>query len=71
MTGYDAALWWNGGLLWRWWRQIGLALFARLNIDNIDLLGGRQRVLIDDERQAIGLVAGDDRHDNFRRGRRR
>ncbi len=71
MTGYDAALRRNGGLLWSWRWQIGPALFARLNIDNIDLLGGSRRVLIDDERQAVSLVASDYRHDNFRRGRRR
>jgi hypothetical protein len=71
MTRNNAALRWNGGLLWSWWWQIGLALFARLNIPNIHLLSGNRRVLIDYKRQAISLVTSHYRHDNFRRGRRR
>jgi hypothetical protein len=62
---------WNGGLLWSWWWQIGSALFARLNIHNIDLLSDSRRVLIDYKRQAISLVTSHHRHDKFRRGRRR
>ncbi len=71
MTRNNAALRWNGGLLWSWWCQIGLALFARLNIHNIHLLSGSRRVLTDDKRQAISLVTSHYRHDNLRRGRRR
>ncbi len=71
MTRNNAALRWNGGLLWsrRW--QIGLALFATLNIHNIHRLGGSRRVLTGYKRQAISLVTSHYRHDNFKRRRRR
>jgi len=62
---------WNSGLLWCWWRQIGLTLFARLNMHNIHPLSGGRRVLIDHKRQSISLVTGHYRHDNFWRERRR
>jgi hypothetical protein len=69
----------NGFLWWCWWWQTGLALFAGLNlalfaglnVHNIHPLSSSRRVLIDRKRQAISLVTGHYRHDNFWRGRRR
>jgi hypothetical protein len=69
MARNNAATRWNGGLLWNWWRQIGSALFARLDIHNVDPLRGSRHVLIHYERQAISLVTSHCRHDNFRRRR--
>jgi hypothetical protein len=71
MTRNNIATRWDNGWLWRWWWQIGLALFAGLNEHNINLLGAGRRVLIDNKRQAIGLVTGHYRHDKFWRGQRR
>ncbi|MBR1154046.1 hypothetical protein [Bradyrhizobium sp. JYMT SZCCT0428] len=71
MTKSNAAMRGNGSLLWSWWFQIGLALFAKLNIHNIDTLRGSRRVLIDYKRHSIGFVTSHYGHDNFRRGRRR
>ena len=62
---------WNSGLLWCWWWQIGLPWFARLNEYNIHLRSGSRRLLIGYKRQAISLVTGRYRHNNFWRGRRR
>ena len=56
---------WTSWFLGCWWRQTGLALFARRNVHHIHLLNVSQLVLIDYKRQAIGLVAGHYWHDDF------
>jgi hypothetical protein len=47
---------WTSWFLGCWWRQTGLALFARRNVNHIHLLSVSQRVLMHYKRQAIGFV---------------
>jgi hypothetical protein len=56
---------WTSWFLGCWWRQTGLALFARRNVNHIHLLSVSQRVLMHYKRQAIGFVAGHYWHDDF------